>query len=155
MNCREFQFYLDEYAVGRLAPERRIPMDTHRNSCAACEKAYQQETALRTQLREMPASVPTHDLWNQVAAQISQPVVSARSLWKRWTAAALVPAVSFAVLAFFLIPLTPQPSQFTEPVAVTLIPVSHEEKVVDNILDMRRMDVADRDGLIEQTLPTR
>ena len=151
MNCREFQFYLDEYTMGRLTPERQIPMDAHRTSCAACANACQQEMALRTQFREMPVSVPTHDLWSQVAAQISQPVVSVRSMWKRWTAAALIPAVSFAALAFFLIPRTPQPTQTT----VFLIPASREEKVVDNILDMRRMDAADRDGLIAQTMPER
>lgn len=151
MNCREFQFSLDEYAVGRLAPERRSPMDVHRAACAVCEQAYREESALRTQLREMPVSVASHDLWSQVAAQIAQPVaVPARSLWRRWTFAALVPAASFAALAFFLVPRTPQPiPQGNTPV----ISASYEEKVVNVVLEMRRMDVDERDGLIELTTP--
>jgi len=150
MNCREFQFSLDEYVVGRLAPERRIPMDAHRAACAVCKQAYQEETAFRSQLREMPVSVASHDLWNQVAAQIAQPVAApVRSLWRRWTFAALVPAASFAALAFFLISRTPQPT----PPDVVLTPASYEQKVVNEILEMRRMDVAERDGLIELTTP--
>ena len=151
MNCREFEFDLDEYAIGRLAPERRKHLDAHRASCAACENAYQQETGLRTQLRDLPIVVPAHDLWNQVATQISQPVISVRSVWKRWTAMALIPAASFGLLAFFLMPRTPQFVSFPDPPAVTVMQVSHEEKVVDNLLDMRRKDTADRDGLIELT----
>ena len=150
MNCREFQFSLDEYAAGRLVPERRTTMDAHRIACAACEQAYREEVALRTQLSGMPVTVATHDLWNQVAAQIAQTVVvPARSLWRRWTFAALVPAASFAALAFFLMPRV---SQTISP-EVSLTPASYERKVVDVVLEMRRMDVAERDGLIELTTP--
>lgn len=150
MNCREFQFYLDEYAVGRLAPERRTPMDAHRAVCAVCEHAYREEAALRMQLREMPISIASHDLWSQVAAQITQPVAAPiHSPWRRWTLAALVPAASFAALAFFLIS---RPSQPTSP-TIIVTSASYEQKVVDEILEMRRMDVAERDGLIELTTP--
>lgn len=155
MKCREFQFHLDEYALGRIAPDVRLVMDAHRSGCQSCEAAYQQEIGLRSRLSAMSLDVPQQDLWYRVSAQIAQPAPVARPAWRKWTFAALVPAVSFAAMAFFLIPR--QPARVVTPLPIPqLTPASYEEKVADNVLEMRRFEVAQRDGLMEQmneTLP--
>jgi ferric-dicitrate binding protein FerR (iron transport regulator) len=148
MNCREFQFHLDEYAAGRAKPEHRLALDAHRACCAKCEQAYRDEADLRLSLRAMPLEVPQHDLWFRVSAQIATPTPAARPMWRKWTFAAMVPA-GCAALAFFLMtrqPVIPDPPRIT-------VSSASDEQIVNNVLEMRRFEVAERDGLMEQNLP--
>jgi hypothetical protein len=108
MTCTELRLRFDDYVRGRLSDAEAAALESHLESCAACEALLGSETAPVEAIRSLPRAVsPREDLWPGIGARLAprEPALRRRVAVPRWmlaAAAMLLVAVSSGVTAIVL-----------------------------------------------------
>ena len=108
MTCAELRLRFDDYVGGRLSDAEAAALESHLESCAACEALLESEAAPVEAIRSLPRAVsPREDLWPGIGARLSprEPALRRRVAVPRWilaAAAALLVAVSSGATALLL-----------------------------------------------------
>ena len=108
MTCAELRLRLDDYVGGRLSDAEAAALESHLESCAACEALLESEAAPVDAIRSLPRAVsPREDLWPGIGARLTrrEPGLRRRVAVPRWVlaaAAVLLVAVSSGATALLL-----------------------------------------------------
>ena len=108
MTCAELRLRFDDYVRGRLSDAEAAALESHLESCAACEALLGSEAAPVEAIRSLPRAVsPREDLWPGIGVRLAprEPALRRRVAVPRWVlaaAAALLVAVSSGATALLL-----------------------------------------------------
>jgi anti-sigma factor RsiW len=108
MTCAELRLRLDDYVGGLLSEADAAALESHLESCAACEALLAAEAAPVEAIRALPRAVsPREDLWPGIGARLArrEPGLRRRVAVPRWmlaAAAVLLIAVSSGATALLL-----------------------------------------------------
>lgn len=101
--CAAFDAALPDWLEGTLPPAARAAADAHLATCASCAARVASLDHPLPAARDLPAVLPTRDLWPGIDARIGPRVLAlpttadqraAPAPWRRWAAAAALVAVS-------------------------------------------------------------
>lgn len=108
MTCDELRLRFDDYVRGLLSDAQAAALESHLESCGACEALLGSEAGPVDAIRSLPRAVsPREDLWPGIGARLTsrEPAHRRRVAVPRWmlaAAAALLVAVSSGVTALLL-----------------------------------------------------
>jgi len=108
MTCAELRLRFDDYVRGRLSDAEAAALESHLESCAACEALLGSEAAPVEAIRSLPRAVsPREDLWPGIGPRLAprEPALRRRVAVPRWmlaAAAVLLVALSSGVTAILL-----------------------------------------------------
>lgn len=72
MNCQEFLHNLDDLIDGYVEPHEAVKLRAHLENCQDCQASYQEQQALRNQLRRLPLPEPRAGFVDRVLATAIQ-----------------------------------------------------------------------------------
>jgi anti-sigma factor RsiW len=114
LSCKRAAVLLEAYADGDLSPRRRVQLEAHLATCAACNQELEHARRVRDTLRDLPERLCDDALLEAVATQVrgesrsaaaGRGGVSLAARWRDWLARHAVPAwqPAVAVLAVLLV----------------------------------------------------